>query len=73
MKSYETLNKIYIVNLQSLTTRNTLLLEEKNAALAQSKEDMEKMDATMVSVEKNLIFNNGFGTALSIQREDILH
>ncbi|KAK3759215.1 hypothetical protein RRG08_054936 [Elysia crispata] len=39
---------------ESLTTRNTLLLEEKNAALAQSKEDMEKMDATMTALKAEM-------------------
>ena len=38
----------HFINPQSLTARNTLLLEEKNTALAHSKEDMEKMDAQMV-------------------------
>ncbi|RUS80622.1 hypothetical protein EGW08_011632 [Elysia chlorotica] len=39
---------------ESLASRNTLLLEEKNAALAQSKEDMEKMDAQMTALKAEM-------------------
>lgn len=39
---------------ESLTERNTLLLEEKNAALAQSKDDAEKMDAHMAALKAEM-------------------
>ncbi|GFN80567.1 kinesin-like protein [Plakobranchus ocellatus] len=43
-----------VQQVESLTTRNTLLLEEKNNALAHSKEEIEKMDAEMAAMKTEM-------------------